>query len=101
MGNFITDAMVDAVCMDSFENFALLIRIVESIKLQVATFQFVDAADNKSHWTYAAVGCTNPGGIRAEIEVSDITYGDLIMVHPFQNTWDTLELTGETIKKVS
>lgn len=38
MGNFITDAMVDAVCMDSFENFALLIRIVESIKLQVATF---------------------------------------------------------------
>lgn len=73
MGNFITDAMVDA---------------------------FVDAADNKSHWTYAAVGCTNPGGIRAEIEVSDITYGDLIMVHPFQNTWDTLELTGETIKKI-
>ncbi|XP_020284123.1 apyrase isoform X2 [Pseudomyrmex gracilis] len=74
IGNLLTDAMVDA---------------------------FVDAADNKSYWTYAAVACMNPGGIRTSIEESDITYGDLLMVQPFENTWDTVELTGESIKKVS
>ncbi|XP_020284117.1 apyrase isoform X1 [Pseudomyrmex gracilis] len=73
IGNLLTDAMVDA---------------------------FVDAADNKSYWTYAAVACMNPGGIRTSIEESDITYGDLLMVQPFENTWDTVELTGESIKKI-
>ncbi|XP_011876676.1 PREDICTED: apyrase-like [Vollenhovia emeryi] len=73
MGNLITDAMVDAV---------------------------VDNAENKTHWTYAAVACTNPGGIRTSLEESEITYGDLIMVHPFENTWDTVELTGESIKNI-
>ncbi|XP_077260308.1 apyrase isoform X2 [Temnothorax americanus] len=73
MGNLITDAMVDAV---------------------------VDDAKNKTHWTYAAVACSNSGGIRTSIEESEITYGDLIMVHPFENTWDTVELTGESIKKM-
>lgn len=64
--------------------------------------QYVDDAENKSHWTYAAVACTNPGGIRNDIEEeTEITYGDLMMVHPFENTWDTLELTGGSIKKVS
>ncbi|XP_014477409.1 PREDICTED: apyrase isoform X2 [Dinoponera quadriceps] len=73
LGNFITDAMVDA---------------------------YVDAIDDKSYWTYAAVACTNAGGIRTSLEPTDITYGDLITVHPFENTWDTLELNGETIKKI-
>ncbi|KAG5325749.1 APY Apyrase, partial [Pseudoatta argentina] len=70
MGNLITDAMVNAV---------------------------VDGAENKTHWTYAAVACMNPGGIRSSLEESDITYGDLMMVLPFENTWDTIELTGESI----
>ncbi|KAL6438701.1 hypothetical protein ACFW04_004599 [Cataglyphis niger] len=73
MGNLITDAMVDA---------------------------FVDKAEYKTHWTYAAVACMNPGGIRTSIEESEITYGDLMMVQPFENNWDTLELTGESIKKI-
>jgi len=47
------------------------------------------------------VACTNPGGIRSSLEESDITYGDLMMVLPFENTWDTIELTGESIRKVS
>ncbi|XP_025073201.1 apyrase-like isoform X2 [Pogonomyrmex barbatus] len=73
MGNLITDAMVDA---------------------------FVDNAENKTHWTYAAVACSNAGGIRTSIEESEITYGDLMMVQPFENTWDTIELTGKSIEKV-
>ncbi|XP_011631507.1 apyrase-like isoform X1 [Pogonomyrmex barbatus] len=73
MGNLITDAMVDA---------------------------FVDNAENKTHWTYAAVACSNAGGIRTSIEESEITYGDLMMVQPFENTWDTIELTGKSIEKI-
>ncbi|CAL1683018.1 unnamed protein product [Lasius platythorax] len=73
MGNLISDAMVNA---------------------------FVDKAENETHWTYAAVACLNSGGIRTSIEESEITYGDLMMVQPFENTWDTLELTGESIKKI-
>ncbi|KAG5332724.1 APY Apyrase, partial [Acromyrmex heyeri] len=73
MGNLITDAMVNAI---------------------------VDGAKNKTHWTYAAVACMNPGGIRSSLEESDITYGDLMMVLPFENTWDTIELTGESIRKI-
>ncbi|XP_015191733.1 PREDICTED: apyrase-like [Polistes dominula] len=73
LGNFITDAMVDA---------------------------FVDMAENKTYWTYAAISCTNTGGIRASITdyTVDITYGDLMMVQPFENTWDTVEITGSSIK---
>lgn len=73
LGNFITDAMVDA---------------------------YVDMAENKSYWTYAAISCTNTGGIRASITdfAVDITYGDLLMVQPFENTWDTVEITGSSIK---
>ncbi|XP_011696070.1 PREDICTED: apyrase isoform X1 [Wasmannia auropunctata] len=73
MGNLITDAMVDA---------------------------FVNDAENKTHWTYAAVACTNSGGIRTSLEESEITYGDLMMVQPFENTWDTVELTGESIREI-
>ncbi|XP_025156635.1 apyrase isoform X1 [Harpegnathos saltator] len=73
LGNFIADAMVDA---------------------------YVEAIDDERYWTYAAVSCSNAGGIRSGIEPSDITFGDLMTVYPFENTWDTLELTGETIKKI-
>ncbi|KYM99521.1 5'-nucleotidase [Cyphomyrmex costatus] len=60
----------------------------------------VDDAENKTHWTYAAVACMNPGGIRSSLEESNITYGDLIVVLPFENTWDTIELTGDSIRKI-
>jgi len=47
------------------------------------------------------VACLNSGGIRTSLEESEITYGDLMMVQPFENTWDTVELTGESIREVS
>ncbi|KOC68564.1 Apyrase [Habropoda laboriosa] len=75
LGNLITDAMVDS---------------------------YVDKAENKSFWTYAAVACTNTGGIRAPIDSmgEDITFGDLMMVLPFENTWDTLEINGSCILQI-
>ncbi|CAK9801435.1 unnamed protein product [Anthophora plagiata] len=75
LGNLITDAMVDS---------------------------YVDKAENKTFWTYAAVACMNTGGIRAPIDSmgEDITFGDLMMVQPFENTWDTLEINGSCILQI-
>ncbi|XP_076639053.1 apyrase [Colletes latitarsis] len=75
LGNLITDAMVDA---------------------------YVERAENQTFWTYAAVACMNPGGIRAPIESvnEDITFGDLMMSQPFENTWDILELNGSCIMQI-
>ncbi|XP_078036030.1 apyrase [Augochlora pura] len=70
LGNLITDAMVDG---------------------------YAGKAENETDWTHAAVACMNPGGIRAPIESTDITFSDLIMAQPFENTWDTIELKGSCI----
>lgn len=76
LGNLITDAMVDAL---------------------------VDEAENVTFWTYAAVACTNPGGIRAAIDADadgNITYEDVMIAQPFENTWDTVEMEGRCIRQV-
>ena len=39
----------------------------------------------------------NPGGIRADIEAGEVTYGELFAVQPFENGLVTVELTGEQI----
>ncbi|XP_012139780.2 apyrase isoform X1 [Megachile rotundata] len=74
-GNLITDAMVDS---------------------------YVEQAENPNVWTYAAVACTNPGGIRTSIDSMgrNITLGDLITAIPFENTWDILELKGSCIMQI-
>lgn len=51
---------------------------------------------------YRAMGQTdiafvNGGGIRANIEQGDITYGQIIKVHPFGNALCTVEATGQEI----
>lgn len=43
------------------------------------------------------IGMVNGGGIRAELKAGDITYGDLISVHPFGNEFCELEVTGQMI----
>ena len=62
----------------------------------------MDKAEDKTVWTYAAVSVTNPGGIRAPIDstTQDITFADVIMAQPFENTWDILELNGSCIVQV-
>lgn len=62
----------------------------------------MDKAENKTVWTYAAVGVMNTGGIRIPIDSAgrDITYSDLLMAQPFENTWDILELNGSCILQV-
>lgn len=65
--------------------------------------QYVEKAEDKTVWTYAAVGVLNPGGVRASIDSTneDITLADLMMAQPFENTWDVLELNGSCILQVS
>ncbi|MFW5697690.1 MAG: bifunctional metallophosphatase/5'-nucleotidase, partial [Fimbriimonadaceae bacterium] len=45
----------------------------------------------------AVVAFTNVGGVRADIEAGDVTYGDLLTVAPFNNTLVILEVTGEEL----
>ncbi|MCG5053805.1 MAG: bifunctional metallophosphatase/5'-nucleotidase [Myxococcales bacterium] len=42
----------------------------------------------------------NPGGIRADIDAGDITWGELFTVQPFGNSLVTMQLTGAQIKNV-
>lgn len=45
----------------------------------------------------ADIAFVNGGGIRAEIRNGDITYGDIISVHPFGNMACLIEATGQQI----
>ncbi|XP_076763675.1 apyrase [Xylocopa sonorina] len=75
LGNLIADAMVDS---------------------------YVEKAEDERFWTYAAVGVINPGGVRAPIDAlgQNVTYADLVMAQPFENTWDILELKGSCIVQI-
>lgn len=62
---------------------------------------YVGKDDNKTYWTRAAISVINSGGIRADIsnDPGSITYEDLIIVAPFGNTLDLIELKGSDILK--
>ncbi len=45
----------------------------------------------------ADIGLCNGGGVRAALHAGDITKGDIIAVHPFNNTMCTVEATGRQI----
>lgn len=47
--------------------------------------------------TGADVAFVNGGGIRVSIEAGDVTYGDIIAVHPFGNMACVVEATGQQI----
>lgn len=45
----------------------------------------------------ADIAFVNGGGIRVNIEKGDITYGEIISVHPFGNLLTVIEVTGQQI----
>ncbi len=47
--------------------------------------------------TGADIAFVNGGGIRADIDMGEITYGDIIAVHPFGNEACMIEVTGQQI----
>ncbi|XP_065093728.1 apyrase-like [Ochlerotatus camptorhynchus] len=52
------------------------------------------------HWTYAAIGLSNTGGIRVSLFKGDLSYKSLIEVIPFENTVDIIELRGDHLLRV-
>lgn len=46
----------------------------------------------------ADIAFVNGGGVRDDIAIGDITYGDIIKVHPFGNEACLVEVTGQQIK---
>lgn len=45
----------------------------------------------------ADIGWVNGGGVRANIAAGDVTYGDIIEVHPYSNLACLVEVTGQQI----
>ncbi|XP_025829677.1 apyrase [Agrilus planipennis] len=46
---------------------------------------------------YAPIGLINAGGIRSSIQKGNITYGNLLTVQPYSNTWDHGYIEGKYI----
>ena len=45
----------------------------------------------------ADIALVNGGGIRADLNAGDVTYGDILAVHPYGNTLCVVEATGQEI----
>ena len=45
----------------------------------------------------ADIGVVQGGGVRADIKAGDVTYGDIIALHPWGNMYGVIEATGQQI----
>lgn len=68
-------------------------RIVRSEETNIGDF----CADAYKTVLGADIGLIQGGGIRADIDVGDVTYGDFIKVHPWSNKGCVIEATGQQI----
>ncbi|WP_433744908.1 5'-nucleotidase C-terminal domain-containing protein [Falsibacillus pallidus] len=57
-------------------------------------------ADGMAWKMDAEMALMNGGGIRADVDAGDITFGDLFAVQPFGNTLAKVTLTGDQLKAV-
>lgn len=69
------------------------IRLIRSRETNLGDF----CADAYKAVAGADIAFVNGGGIRADIETGDITYGDIIAVHPYGNTLCVAEVSGQEI----
>ena len=69
------------------------LRLVRSRETNLGDF----CADAYRTIAGADIALVNGGGIRADIPAGDITYGELIAVHPYGNTLCVAEATGQEI----
>lgn len=56
------------------------------------------AATREQRLGGAVIAFQNPGGVRADINAGDITFGEVFAVQPFANNLVTLTLTGEQLE---
>jgi 5'-nucleotidase len=57
-------------------------------------------ADGQRGYANAQMAFMNPGGIRADIQAGEVTYGELFSVQPFDNQVVRMELTGDQILRL-
>lgn len=69
------------------------IRLVRSRETNLGDF----CADAYRTVSGADIAILNGGGIRADLPAGEITYGDLLAVHPYGNTLCVAEATGQEI----
>ena len=69
------------------------IRLIRSRETNLGDF----CADAYRVISGADIAFVNGGGIRADLAAGDITYGDIIAVHPYGNTLCVVEATGQEI----
>ena len=69
------------------------IRLVRSRETNLGDF----CADAYRAMTGAQIAFVNGGGIRADLPAGQITYGEIIAVHPYGNTLCMVEATGQEI----
>ena len=68
-------------------------RIVRNAETNAGDF----CADACRFVTGAEVAIVNGGGVRCDVEKGDLTYGQIISLHPFANTVSVIEVTGQQI----
>lgn len=56
---------------------------------------WLDRQPENGSWTYAPIAMHAVGGIRTTLARGILTYADLVSTIPFENTVDTVELSGE------
>ncbi|MBQ1223862.1 MAG: bifunctional metallophosphatase/5'-nucleotidase [Oscillospiraceae bacterium] len=108
-----TDPTVDAYLQQMYEDYAvlgdrkvalsevdLIIKDGDGNRLvRIAETNLGDlCADAYRYALGADIGYVNGGGLRADIPAGDITFNDLLNVHPFNNTLVLAEVSGQAIK---
>ncbi len=92
------EALLDQVVAHSDEELYITepgtdTRIIRNAETNLGDF----CADAYRVMADADIGFVNGGGIRDSIAAGDITYGDIIDVHPFGNALCMVEATGQEI----
>lgn len=94
-GKVVAKSDVDLVIFNPYKvnDDGTKIRIVRNNETNLGDF----CADAIRIQTGADISLENSGGIRTFIEKGDITYGDIIAVHPFGNRLYVIKATGQQI----
>ncbi len=68
-------------------------RIVRNMETNAGDF----CADACRFVTGAEIAIVNSGGVRSDVPKGDLTYGDIISLHPFGNMVSVVEVSGQQI----
>jgi len=86
----IGESKVTLYALDPADNYSWLVRSQET--------NLGDFCADAYRWALNAdIGLNNGGGIRANIKAGDITYGDIIAVHPYNNQLSLVKAKGQNI----